>query len=211
MEVYNSEQDQVEAIKAWWDKHGKLVIAGVVALLVGVFGWNTWQDRQLQMADAASTAYYQMLETVAQDPNAAMAIGRHIVGEFSSTTYAPLASMMLARLSVEEGDLASAEAHLQTVAAQRKLPELQRVARLRLAQVIFAQGRHEQALAQLQGDAGSLQAAFDEMRGDILLAQGQREQARAAYSRAASAYADQPDSHALVSMKLNDLEEHKAE
>ena len=211
MEVYNSEQDQVEALKAWWDKNGKLVIVGVIALLVAVFGWRSWQDHQIETADAASVAYYQMLETAAQDPVTAMEIGRHIVGEFSGTAYAPMASMVLARLSVEQGDLVAAAAHLQGVAQQKRMPELQILARLRLAQVMFAQGEPEQAMAQLQGDAGSLQAAFDELRGDILLAQGEREQARAAYAGAVSGFAAQPQRQALVEMKLNDLAEEVSE
>lgn len=211
MEVYNSEQDQVEALKAWWDKNGKLVIVGVIALLVAVFGWRSWQDHQVQTAEAASVAYYQMLETAAQDSATAMEIGRHIVGEFSATAYAPMASMMLARLSVEQGDLAAAAAHLQGVAQQKRMPELQILARLRLAQVMFAQGEPEQAMAQLQGDAGSLQAAFDELRGDVLLSQGERDQARTAYASAVSGFAAQPQRQALVEMKLNDLAEEGSE
>lgn len=212
MEVYNSEQDQVEAIKAWWDKNGKLVIVGIIALLVGVFGWRNWQDRQLQSAEAASVAYYQMQENADRDPVMAAEIGRHIVGEFSSTVYAPMASMMLARLAVEEGDLASAEAHLQTVISQqRRLPELQSLARLRLAQVLHAQGRNDEALQQLQAEAGTLQAAFDELRGDILLAQGELGQARAAYASALTGFVTQAERRSMVEMKLNDLAESTAE
>jgi predicted negative regulator of RcsB-dependent stress response len=212
VEVYNSEQDQVEAIKAWWDKNGKLVIVGIIALLVGVFGWRNWQDRQLQTAEAASVAYYQMQENAERDPVMAAEIGRHIVGEFSSTVYAPMASMMLAKLAVGEGDLASAEAHLQTVISQQRgLPELQSLARLRLAQVLQAQGRNDEALQQLQADAGTLQAAFDELRGDILLAQGEPSGARAAYASALAGFAAQAERRSLVEMKLNDLAESTAE
>lgn len=207
MEVYNSEQDQVEAIKAWWDKNGKLVIVAIIVLLVSVFGWRSWQDRQLQIAEDASLAYYQMMETAAFDDGRAIEIGRHIVGEFSSTVYASMASMALARLAVQQGDLDSAEAHLRTVTQQRRIPELQIVASLRLAQVLFAQGRADEALTQLQGNGGTLQAAFDELRGDILRAQGQHEQARDAYRKAIAGFGAQPERLALVEMKQNDLAE----
>ena len=205
MEVYNSEQAQIEAIKAWWDKHGKLVIVGIIALLVGVFGWRNWQDRQLSMADTASLAYFQMVEMAERDPQGAMTIGRHIVGEYSSTAYAPMASMMLARLAVEQGDYDSAEAHLHTVAQQRRHPELRVLAGLRLAQLLLSQQRYEQALAQLPTEAGAFQAASDELRGDILAAQGQAEQAIAAYRRALTGLAAQPERSALVNIKLADL------
>lgn len=211
MEVYNSEQDQVEALKAWWDKNGKLVIVGVIALLLGVFGWRSWQDRQLQTAESASVAYYQMLELAGRDSASAMEIGRHIVGEFSNTVYAPMASMALARLAVEQGELSMAEAQLRVVAQQGRLPELQIVARLRLAQVLFAQGQDTQALAQLQGDAGTLQSAFDELRGDILLSQGEQAQARAAYASALERSVGQQERQSVLEMKLNDLAEGSVE
>ncbi len=205
MEVYNSEQDQVEALKAWWDKWGKLVIVGIIALLVGVFGWRNWVDRQVSMADAASLAYYQMVEIAPHDSDTAMEIGRQIVGEFSSTIYARMAAMQLARLAVEQGQLETAEAHLRSVAEQRGLPELQTVARLRLAKVLMAQARYAEALTVLEHDGGSIQAAYDELRGDLLLAQGDSSAAVEAYRSALSAMLEAPAAASLVEMKLADL------
>lgn len=205
MEVYNSEQDQVEALKAWWDKNGKLVMVGIIALLLAVFGWRSWQERQLAIADAASLAYFQLQETAENDPQAASEIGRHIVGEFSATVYAPMASLMLARLAVEQDDLAAAEAHLQTVVAQPRLPELQAVARLRLAQLLLSQQRHDEALAQLAALDDKFAAAASELRGDILVAQGDVLQAAQAYRQALVAMGAQGSRAALVEMKLADL------
>lgn len=205
MEVYNSEQDQVEALKAWWEKNGKFVIVFVVSLLLGVFGWRTWQDRQYSLAESASLAYYQMHELAASDPGAAMEIGRHIVGEFSSSTYAPMAGLLLARLSVEQGDWDAAEAHLRSVLSQARQEELQWLARLRLGQVLFAQQRYGLALNELSQPAGRLQAAFDELRGDILAIQGQQQQAVAAYRAALEGFAGYPDRSTLIEMKLADL------
>ena len=205
MEVYNSEQDQVEAIKAWWEKYGKLVIVGVIALLLSVFGWRTWQDRQYTQAESASLAYFQMHELAATDPGAAMEIGRHIVGEFSSTTYAPMAGLLLARLSVEQGDWQAAEAHLRSVLNQTRMPEIQWLARLRLAQVLFAQGNYSAALTELGQPAGLLQAAYDELRGDVYAAQGETQRAITAYRAALDGFVGQPDRSMLIEMKLADL------
>ena len=44
MDVYNSEEQQVEAIKSWWQENGKSIIAGVVIGFVGLFGWRYYNS-----------------------------------------------------------------------------------------------------------------------------------------------------------------------
>lgn len=212
MEVYNTEHEQVEALKAWWDKNGRIVIIAIVAVLAGVFGWKTWQGQQAQRAEVAAAAYQQMMDSIATDPEAAMMTGRSLVGEHPGTIYAAMASLAMGRIAVEQGDLATASAHLRAAAASSEQPELKRVAQLRLSQVLLAQGKSDEALSALNAtEAGSLQAAYDEQRGDILLAKGDREGARNAYTNALAGYGEMSEKQQLVQMKLNDLAESKSE
>ncbi|MCW8828206.1 MAG: tetratricopeptide repeat protein [Gammaproteobacteria bacterium] len=212
MEIYNSEQDQVEALKAWWDKHGRTVIAAIVVVLLSVLGWKSWQGHQEQRAESAAVAYQQMMDAIAVAPEQAMEAGRGIVGEYPGTTYATMASLTMGRLAVEQGELEAAAAHLRAAAGQARQQELKLLAQLRLSRVLMAQGRPDEALTQLQGvEAGSLQAAFDEQRGDILLAQGDRAGARDAYTNAMAGFAEIPAKQELVQLKLNDLAESKGE
>ncbi|MGU3844696.1 YfgM family protein, partial [Vibrio diabolicus] len=44
MELYDTEEQQVEAIKDWWKENGKAVIIGAVVGLGGLFGWRYYQD-----------------------------------------------------------------------------------------------------------------------------------------------------------------------
>ena len=38
MEIYNSDEQQAEAIKEWWKENGKAILIGAALGLVGMFG-----------------------------------------------------------------------------------------------------------------------------------------------------------------------------
>ncbi len=203
MEVYNSEQEQVEALKAWWDKNGRSAVFGLVVFLLAVLGWQQWQKHQQQLAEAASDHYQQVLALMEQNGDKAMEAGRALIANYPGSTYALMTSMVMAKIAVEQNDLDAAAAHLRAAVEQGSQPELAQQARLRLARVEFAQGKADAALATLGAGEGG--AAADELRGDILAAQGKRDEARAAYSSAVAGFADVADKRELVQMKLDDL------
>ena len=55
------EEQELSAIKAWWQENYKFIIACFVIACVGVFGWNYWQSYQLQKIHNASAEYEQVL------------------------------------------------------------------------------------------------------------------------------------------------------
>ncbi len=203
MEVYNSEQEQVDALKAWWDKNGRSALAALAVFLLSVLGWQGWNDHRNQQAEAASGHYQQMAELMQSDSVKAMEAGRALIASYPNSVYAVMASMSMAKLAVADKDLDAAAAHLRSAMQQSDQPELAELARLRLARVELAQGTPEAALATVNGGAGG--AASDELRGDILLSQGKRSEARAAYARALDGFSDTADKRELVQMKLDDL------
>lgn len=203
MEIYNSEQEQVEALKAWWDKNGRTALMALAVFLVSVVGWQKWDAHRKGVAEAASTHYQKMLEMVGEDNANAMEAGRALIANYPDTVYAGMTSLVLAKLSVEQNDLEGAVAHLTSAMEKIDQPELAALARLRLARVQLAQGKPDAALATLA--AGNGGAASDELRGDILLSQDKRDEARAAYGKALEGYGEVADKRSLVQMKLDDL------
>lgn len=203
MEIYNSEQEQVDALKAWWDKNGRTALTGLAVFLLSVLGWQGWNDHRNQQAEAASNQYQQMVELMQRDKTMALATGRALIGSYPHTIYAALASMAMAKLAVADKDLDGAAAHLSAAISESSEPELAELARQRLARVQLAQAKTDEALQSLKGGMGG--AASDELRGDILLTQGKRDEARAAYSSALDAYGNIAEKRELVQMKLDDL------
>ena len=196
MESYRTEEEQVEALRRWWQENSKSMFAAIALALAASFGWQSWQDHQTTQAEMASSVYQDMLEAVSQltaAPASAdqVATARHLAGtlktEYAATTYAQFAALHLAKMAVADADLAAAEQELRWVLTANPAPEIQLLTRLRLARVVAAQGDTTAALAILEDkDGGSYAASYAEVEGDIYLQLGQRDQARTAYGRAST-------------------------
>ncbi len=187
MEQYRTEEEQVEALRKWWNENGRSTIAAIVIAVAAGFGWNTWQGRQQEVAEIASDTYQAMLQELGTGgAAAAQALGQQLKTEFSGSTYAQFAALHLARLAVERDDLAAAESELRWALGKADAgSDIAQVAQLRLARVLAAGGSGEQALSILdQADAGTYQAAYAVARGDILLQLGRDTEAGEAYASA---------------------------
>lgn len=201
----NTEQEQIEALKRWWEDNGRSVLVGIGVFLAVVLGWQTWTGYQNRKAEAASGEYETLLAALDSDAAKAQEIGRRLVAQYPSSAYAGFAALSLAKLAVEQGDLDGAAAQLRWVMEQGQPQDVRPVARERLARVLLAQQKPEEALKVLDGGGdGSLRPLFDELKGDILLAQGKRAEAYAAYSNAHAGY-DVPAKRTVVRMKMDDL------
>jgi predicted negative regulator of RcsB-dependent stress response len=107
---------------------------------------------------------------------------------------------------VEQNDLDAAAAHLRFAMENADAPGNKQVAALRLARVLLAQEKPKEAQQILDGVAAEgFQADFEETRGDVALALGDRVAARNAYQKAVAGYEGQPAKLGLVKMKLDDL------
>lgn len=210
--TYETEEEQVEKIKELWKKHGVPLLTGVVIALAGVFGWQGWNNYQDNKAANASALYQTMLESVladggTEDRARGAGLAEQIREEYSGTRYAQFAALMQARLAVEAEDLPAAEELLNEIVGDAGDPVLEEVARQRLARVLAAQDRAEEALEVLTGDVtGALLASREEIRGDLLLDLGRENDARTAYQAALAALED-PQARPQLQLKLDDLAE----
>ena len=97
-------------------------------------------------------------------------------------------------------------AALRWVMDNAKVGEVRILAQLRLARVLIAQGRADEALQQLATiSGGSYVVVVEEVRGDAHLAQGRRADALKAYQAALAAAADVPAKQQMLRMKVDDL------
>ena len=203
MEVYTTEEQQVEVIKSWWKENGTSVLAGTVIGLVGLFGWRYYNELQQTNQEAASQAYNAMTAQLAKGDDAALEQAKSFISAHQGDAYAELAALQLAAAAVKANKLDLAAEQLTQVAASGD-ESIKPIAALRLARVLKDQGKADEALAQLgkiNNDAFKAQVA--EVRGDVLLGQGKPEEARDAYQVAADAGGLQ--SSAELKLKMDDL------
>lgn len=218
---YQSEEEQVEALKKWFRDNGRHLVTGMLVAAVAAFGIFSWQQRQQHRADTASVDYQALLQAMraintdadANKLKEQFATARHLAEtlktDFESTTYAQFAALFKAKLAVDENDLAQAETELKWVLEHKPVAEIKALTQLRLARVLYAKGDNDGALAQLdEKSAGSYASAYLQLKGDIAQARGDLEAARAAYVRAQELEKEMssPINDPLLDMKLRDLQ-----
>ena len=206
MEGYESEKEQIEAIKRWWKANGKSIIVGLVLGASVVIGGRWWLSNQDKQAEIASEQYEEVLQEINKgDSEAALKRGGRVLEVFTKSNYAALTALELAKLKVEQADLEGARYFLQWVVDHTSVAPLKDVARLRLARVLLAKGDNAGALQLVNAvDVKNFTLPAQELKGDILLATGKRDEARAAYSAAADAIPKGGD-RSRIDMKLAEV------
>ncbi len=201
------EQEQLDELKAFWKQYGNL-ITWTLILALGAFaawnGWNWWQRDQGLKAGAM----YDELERAALTGDADR-VGRlfaDLKDRYPRTTFAKQGGLLAARVQYDKGQADAAKAALTWVADQAGDDAYASVARLRLAGVLLDAKQYDAALKELdQAKAETFEALVADRRGDVLLAQGKRDEARAAYERAWAALDPKLDYRRLVEAKLMSL------
>jgi predicted negative regulator of RcsB-dependent stress response len=183
------------------------VIGGVAIGVAILFGYKYWTQHQEQQRLEAAGLYAQLLETSrARPPEKAHAAGERLVREFDGTPYAGMAALVLARMATESGDVTAARRHLEWAMANAQQDAVKHAARLRLARLLASGGEDTAALAlAATKDTAGFEAEYAELRGDLLLKLGRREEARTAYREALERARDVGGYQTVLKMKLNDL------
>jgi predicted negative regulator of RcsB-dependent stress response len=207
MAEYETEEQQVEALKQWWAENGRAVLMGIGLGLVLIFGWRGWQGHQTKVAETASSAYTGVMQSLENKDDGETFLGKveSLKSEHGGSAYAAMASLAEARFHVEKEDLPAAEKALRWALDSGSFEEIKSIARLRLARVLSAQTKYDDALAMLDDVTGEAYAGMiDEIRGDIYLEKGDAAQALVAYKRARDSGARTASAQDLQ-MKLDDL------
>ncbi|MFZ0254182.1 MAG: tetratricopeptide repeat protein [Gammaproteobacteria bacterium] len=207
MSIYDADTEQLDALKRWWKTNGRAVLVGLALGLAGVLAWSYWRSYTATQAEETSWRYDQLVTLIeAQDYAQAERHGSRLIEEFPASGYAGLASLLLAQAAVQAKDLALAKRHLQWAMEHAEGLEVARVARLRLARLLLHEQDYAEAIALLDGiEPASFIAPYEELRGDILSAQDNREAARTAYQKALAALPAFGTNRDRLQMKIDDL------
>lgn len=203
------EQEKLEAIRAWWERYGTLCIVLAFVIVASIAGWRGWQWYQDHKATQAM-GYFEALErSVAQPDEDATARIRAAANtlrtDFPDSGYASRGALVAAQALAQRGDLDAAKSLLEWLAGRTAAdPAFAELARLRLASVLLQQTQYDQALAQLSKPSSAFAGLYADRRGDILLAQGKKTEARQAWEQALTALGTDPASQ-VVQLKIDAL------
>jgi predicted negative regulator of RcsB-dependent stress response len=202
-----SEAEQMERAKSWLKTNGIWIIAGIAIGAGGLGGWRWYQERREHQAETASARYEELVDAFSRRDNVrGTTLLEELNREYAWTPYASLGTLIAARVQVEANELDKAAAGLKSVMDNAKDDELKMVARLRLARVQSALGKHDEALATLKvEDAGEFAPRLADTRGDVLLAKGDRDGALREYLAARTTENNGRLDFELLDLKIRDL------
>lgn len=212
MSELKTEEEQIEAFKTWWKKNGTSLVLAVSVGVAGYFGFQAWQQNQENHLAEASSLFESMSQAatdLSEEKNLKTVsfIADQLVNDFDDTGYATFAHLFQAKVDVVTEDYDAAIDTLNEAKASTDDVTLKAISDLRISKVLVHQGKLDKALTQL---AMINLTEFDslklELKGDVLLAQGKTEEARASYQAALSAQTPQAQ-NPLLDIKLQDLVE----
>ncbi|NNF96144.1 MAG: tetratricopeptide repeat protein [Halobacteria archaeon] len=207
VETYQTEDEQVQAIKDWWKENGRAVIAGLIIGIGAIAGYRYWTNYQTTQSEQASLIYAQVIASAANADNAkAFEQGKNLISDYSGTPYAALTALTLSKLAMDNTDYTSAAAQLRWVIDNSGDDGLKHVARLRLARVLAAQDKPDLAISLLnEADTSGFTNLYQETRGDIFVQQGKPTEATDEYRKALEDLEMNPQRRRTLEMKMNDL------
>ena len=202
VDVYKTEEEQVQAIKQWWKENSVSLIAGIVIGAVVLAGYKYWTESKQNQAQQASVIYSQILSS----SNDKTKNTETLKADYSGTPYAALATLLLAKDNVNANEIEKAISQLKWVVDNSNDEGIQHLAQQRLARVYLSQNNIESAEALIKGvTANGFVAGYNEIRGDINLAKKLPVQAKENYRLALSSLVQGDQRYDIIKMKLDDL------
>jgi predicted negative regulator of RcsB-dependent stress response len=205
IEGYETEEQQVDAIKQWWKDNGNTLVIGAVVGLAGLWGWRFYNDSVIEGQEKASQAYNDMLvKFEAQGTDADTAQVQSFIAENDSSNYAVLASLLLAKEAVVKKDFDLAKTQLIQLQSQNNYAPLKPIINLRLARVEVELGQFDEALATLESiTEEGFYAKAEQVKGAIYLKQNDLDNARSAFQTAIDASNGRVDP--ILQLQFDDL------
>ncbi len=201
------EQEQLDELKHFWKQYGDLITWVLIAVFGAVAAWNGYQYWQRQQAVQASTMYDEVERAVKSDDSARLDRSlADMKDRFGNTVYAQQAGLIVAKAQYDKGNIDAAKAALTWVAGNAADEGYQAIAKLRLSGLLLEAKAYDDALKLV---AGSFPKDFSPLaadrRGDILMAQDKKSEAKAEYEKAYKGLDERTEYRRLVEVKLNAL------
>ncbi|MEN0580440.1 Putative negative regulator of RcsB-dependent stress response [Phytobacter palmae] len=204
MEIYENDNEQVDALKRFFAENGKALAVGVILGIGALVGWRYWNNHQIETARSASQGYENAITAIRADKPETLAAAEKFAAE-NKNAYGALASLELAQQYVERNELEKASAQLQQGLAATSDENLKGMINIRLARIQVQLKQQDAALKTLDSVKGDGWAAIvADLRGEALLSKGDKQGARTAWENGVKNNAS-PALSEMMQMKINNL------
>lgn len=208
MATYDLEQqEQLDQVKHFWKQYGNLITWVLVLALGGYAAWTGYLYWQRERAVGAGGLYEELdRAAMAGDADKAARAFGDLKARYAGTTFTEQGALLAAKVAVDRQKTDQGKAALQWLVDNGKNANLVAVARLRLAGIQMDAKQHEEALKTLGAEMPEEYAALvADRRGDVLLAQGKKDEAAKAFEQAWKAMDTKVEYRRFVEGKLTAL------
>jgi predicted negative regulator of RcsB-dependent stress response len=183
------EQEQLDQFKAFWQKYRNLITGVVTAALFAYAAYSGYQWWRNSQALEASKLYETMISAIAKgDKDQTLRAADDLQKDYGRTPYAPMSSLIAARIASDAGDSAKALDYLRWAAKNSSNDGYLALAKMRLVSQLIEQGTEKDFAEadQILKDkpVAGYEALWLERRGDWYLAQTKNAEAKVSYQEA---------------------------
>ncbi len=199
------EQERIAELKAWWEDNRWYVYGAILAAALAFGGYRGWVWWSARRAEDAAAMFKPVAQAMKGDEKRIAEAAGPLIEKYPGSYFTSEAQLAVAKAAFDAGNLPEAEKRLEWV-MRNGADEHRGVARLRLAAVLLDRKQYDAALKVLDGNKDEAFAApAADLRGDIMLAQGRLDEARAAYKLATEKAAPGDPVRSLAGTKLEAL------
>jgi predicted negative regulator of RcsB-dependent stress response len=200
------EYEQGEQVRKWLRQNGSSIITGIALGLACIFLWNWWQGQGSRHREEAATQYVSFTDAIAAKDNSKIdALAAAFDSKYADTGFSALATLRNAQYLQSNGQTAKAIALLHAKAGKIKDPIMSELFVLHEGRLLLIAGKPDDALKRIAGIQNSnFPEVLGELRGDIQMAKGQRDEARKSYEQALTHLDQAAPTRGLLELKLID-------
>lgn len=198
MSAHHDEQQELENAKYLWNNGGKWLVTALLALALAYWGKGIYDNYQTNQHLKAANQAAQMKG----DSNQLVQLQK----DFPKSAASAQASLEMATKLFEEGKKEEAIAAYQWVLNQNSAPVFQAAAVQNLANLYLQEKRYDEAFNTLSIPVeNSFQSVIDEVKGDVLVAQGKTQEAKQTYQAILDKLPENAASRELIQLKISQL------
>lgn len=199
--------EKEERVKQLWNKYGNHVVSVIVIIMFFIVGLQYWNKHQVKVNAQASVAYENLLSSAVAKKNTEVEdLSQQLINDYSSTVYAKLAALLYAKQAIDNKQYATAEEKLQWVVRKASSASFKAIAQVRLARVLIADNKAEQAVTVANAiSPAEFQAEANMIKGDAYFSLKNVASAKQSYQSALKAATINTPLYTLIQMKFYSL------
>jgi len=211
MSRYETEDEQVEAIKSWWKKNGTQLLTAILVVVIAISGWRYWTNTQYIESANASSLFEGLQANMQRGTFGEVSReALKLMQEQPDSPYAVGAAMMYAKYSLDKGETQDALTQYTWITENAKDAQLRNTAYISLARIQIDLQKLDTAQAHLDfltkaNLKGAEKSVLDYVSGLMAIAKSDAEGAQLAFKRVVENDKTETNLLGLAQIQLDDL------